>query len=111
MRAALLIRDLSNLMNNNGLNPSSLMRSRTPVVSRMVSTKRIVRFAKGDILLRMLSIELWLIWDVMVKKNLLPLDTSLSTHMLPCMSETRRFEIERPKPVPPYSYILSTTET
>jgi hypothetical protein len=63
----------------------------TPVVSRRVSTKRIVRFANGNILLRVLLIELWLVYT---KKNLLPFSTSLSTHMLPYMRDTRRFEME-----------------
>jgi len=54
-------------------------------------------FSKGVILLRMLSIEFWLICDMIVKKN----ETSLSAHM---QRETRRFDIDRPNPVPPYSY-------
>jgi hypothetical protein len=59
---------------------------------------------KGDIFESVLSMALWLIWEVMVKKNLLPLDTSLSTHMFPCIRDTKRFEIDKPRPVPPYSY-------
>ena len=62
-----------------------------------------LRFWNGCILVSVASIESGLIWDVMVKKNLEPLATSDSTHMLPSMRVTRRFEIDNPRPVPPYS--------
>ena len=89
----------------NSCSQSSLILSMTPVVSRKVSTNRIVPFAKGDILLSMLSIKLWLIWDMIMKKNLFPIETSLSTHILPCMSDTRHFEINSPRLVLLYFYL------
>ena len=86
------------------LRPSSWILCTTPVVSHSVSTNMMARLWNGCIFCNVCSIGDWLIWDVIVKKNLLPFATSLSTHMLPCMRLTRRFEIDRPRPVPPYSY-------
>lgn len=79
------------------------MRSTTPVLSNKESTKRMLRFPNGAIFASIASIDSCPICDVIVKKNLLPLLTSLSTHILPVMSATSRFEIDSPRPVPPYS--------
>ena len=41
--------------------------------------------------------------SIFVKKNLDPFNISDSTHILPCMRLTSRFEIDSSSPVPPYS--------
>lgn len=68
-------------------------------------TKRIVRLENGDILDSVDPNDDCEICEEIVKKNQDPFWTSDSTRVLSCISETRRLEINRPRPVPRYSYV------
>jgi hypothetical protein len=62
------------------------------------------RFPNGIVLAGVASRDSCPIWDVIVKKNLLPSLATLSTHVLPPIRETRHFEMDSPRPTPSYSF-------
>ena len=64
---------------------------------------KMFQFPNSATFVSVVSVESWLTWDVMVKKNLLPLPTSLLTHMLLVMRAMRCLKMDSPKPVPLYS--------
>jgi len=103
MRAAFPVRNLIDVMYN--IRPQAELLYPVDNASRIPDRvdEKNGGFAKGFFLLSVLSIELWLIWDVIVKKNLLPFETSLSTHMLPCIRETRALRDGQAEPRIPES--------